>query len=229
MAENKKTKNTIKLIVDILLWVFLAFSIVTTVFAFISRAGGKDYPVINGKCWLYVRSDSMEGSEGFSKGDLIIGKVLTDSEKSRLKEGDVITFYHDLDDDGVKELNTHRIIRVNADGSFKTKGDNNQIEDSYVVYASDIEAVWTGKHYAGLGAVLGFLSSSTGFLVCVVIPLGLFFVYQIVALIMMISGMKAKKEPNISKEDEERIKELAIKEFLAKQALKQERNDDEND
>ncbi len=228
MAENNKTKNTIKLVIDILLWIFLAFSVLTTIFAFISKASGKDYPVINGKCWLYVRSDSMEGSRGFYKGDLIVSKVLTNSEKTSLKEDDVITFYHDLDGDGINELNTHRIICVNENGSYTTKGDNNPARDDYVVYPSDIEALWTGKRYAGLGSLLGFLSSSTGFLVCIVIPLGLFFVYQIVALIMTITSMKTKTEPSISKEDEERIKELAIKEFLAKQAEKQEQNGDEN-
>jgi len=228
MTENSKSKKKIKLIVDIVLWIFLAFSIVTTIFAFISKAGGKDYPVINGKCWLYVQSDSMKGDNGFNKGDLIVSKVLTEQEKSELKEGDVITFYHDLNDDGVKELNTHRIIRVNEDGSYKTKGDNNAAEDGYVVYAADIEALWTGKRIAGLGATLGFLSSSTGFLVCVVIPLALFFIYQIVALVTTINNMKAKKVPQISKEDEERIKELAVKEYLAKQAEKEKSANNEN-
>ena len=218
MTETKKKtkKSVANLIVDIFLWIFLAFSLLMTVFAFVSNAGGKEYPVINGKCWLCVQSNSMAEKGGFYKGDLIIGKVLTNAEKDNLQVGDVITFYMDIDGDGNKELNSHRIIAINADGTFQTKGDHNELPDGASVSKSMIEAKWTGKRLSGIGSVIDFLRSSTGFLVCVVIPLACFFIYQIVMLVLTVSKVKGKKT-KLSAEDEERIKELAIQEYIAKQ------------
>ncbi|MBQ0099289.1 MAG: hypothetical protein KBS91_01935 [Firmicutes bacterium] len=240
---NTKGKKTIKIIVNTLLWIFLAFALAMTVFAFIANSSGKEYPVVGDKAWFCVASDSMDGKadlykeggrvfeyktenngthiKGFKSGDLIIGETFkNDAEKRELKVGDVITFYADIDGDGENEINTHRIIEVLEDGEkYKTQGDNNAVQDGYTVMASRVEAKWTGKRIAGLGSFIDFFRSSIGFLCCIVIPLALFFIYEVIVLIITVKKMKGKKAPTLSKEDEEEIKKRAIEEYLAKQAL----------
>jgi len=231
-----KSKNVIKTVVNVVLWIFLAFALVATVFSFISQAGGKEYPVIGENCMLCVQSESMnapddyyqstnyEVNKGFKTGDLIICKTLNADEKRALKVGDVITFYVDLDGDGEKELNTHRIIEVlSEDGEkYRTQGDNNAIADGYTVEAAFIEAKWTGEKVAGLGGFISFFSSTTGFLICIVIPLGLFFIYEMIFLILTIKNFHRERHPVLTNDDVEAIKARAVAEFLAKQQAEQE-------
>ncbi len=243
-----KAKKTVKIIVDVLLWTFLVFSFFMTVLAYTAQSSNGGYPKLGKNCLLTVSSDSMaagsdfykdkdwEINKGFKRGDLIFSKKLTEEEKLNVKVGDVITFYADLgtfkdgkyesNPDGIKELNTHRIISVikNPDPNFPndieflTKGDNNDIQDNYTVKITDVEAIWNGSKVGGFGTIIGFLQSSTGFLVCIVIPLAIFFVYEIIILVTTANKVKNKGKRSITKEDEEVIKQRAIEEYLAKKA-----------
>lgn len=228
-----KAKKTVKIVVDILLWIFLIFSLLMTILAFTAQDSNGGYPKLGGKCLLTVLTDSMEPTEGqpeewksFYAGDLIIGEVLDGDAKQQLAKDDVITFYADLDGDGAKELNTHRILIVLKDEEgritgFRTRGDHEENMDPYTVKITDVEAKWNGKRFGGLGAALGFLQSSTGFLVCIVIPLALFFLYELYVMIMTIKKIKNKGKKVISEADEEVIKQRAIEEYLARQQAAQ--------
>lgn len=236
---NQTVKKTIKIVVNVLLWVFLVLALFMTILAFSAQASNAGYPKLGDTCLLTVESDSMNGQDGkgFKKGDLIISHVLTDEEKQNLQVGDVITFFVDLNFDGEKELNTHRIIeRKEQDGviTYVTQGDNREMsaQPDAPIGLSDIEAVWTGKRIGGIGAFIGFLRSSTGFLVCIVLPLAAFFIYELVVMINTINKIRNKGKKQITKEDEELIKQRAIEEYLAKQGngdkAKEESSDDNN-
>ena len=90
-------------------------------------------------------------------------------------------------------LNTHRIAaidEVNGMRSFTTKGDNNDVADTHIISDGDI----VGKYVFALpqmGKVMDFLSSSVGFLVVIVLPMLLFFIYQVYHLIVV--GMNLKR------------------------------------
>lgn len=225
-----KAKKTVKIVVDVLLWIFLVFSLLMTILAFTAQDSNGGYPKLGGKCLLTVRTNSMEPTEGqpeewksFYADDLIIGEVLDDDAKQQLEKDDVITFYADLKGEGVKELNTHRILIVLKDEQgkitgFRTRGDHENSMDPYTVKITDVEAKWTGKRFGGLGSVLRFLQSRTGFLVCIVIPLALFFLYELYVMIMTVKKIKNKGKKVISEADEEAIKQRAIEEYLARQA-----------
>ena len=222
---NPKTKKTIKIVVDVLLWIFLAFSLLMTILAFTAQASSAGFPKLGSSCLLTVQSDSMAEPGGFYKGDLIIGKTLTDEQKQNLQVGDVVTYYMDLTpSDGIdnKELNTHRIVRVDTDANgsviYYTKGDHNSLEDGEPIRWNAVEAIWTGTRIAGIGAVIGFLQSPTGFLICVVIPLLLFFLYELYVLIFTVIQIRNKGKRQITAADEELIKQRAIEEYLRQQA-----------
>ena len=218
---SAKAKKVTKIIVNVFLWIFMVFALLTTIFAFMARANSKGYPRIGNTCFLVVKSGSMAVPGGFYTGDLIICTVLSDTEKTECKKGEVITFYIDLKGNGVRELNTHRIVeepeKVGEYVLYTTKGDANDGIDPQKVPDSDVEAKWTGKRIAGLGAVIGFLQSGTGFFVCIVLPLAIFFVYEIIVLVITIKNTRDKKKPKLSAEEEEEIKRRAVEEYLAKQ------------
>lgn len=70
-----------------------------------------------------------------------------------------------------------------------------------------------GLKIAGLGHALEFLQSRTGFMICIIIPLALFFIWQIYKLITMF--MQAKAE-----DIDEETKRRAVEEYLAEQEAK---------
>ena len=216
-AVDKKTKvkKVVSIVLNVILWIFLVFAFFMMVFAFASISNDYNVPILGKKVLLTVASDSM--SPTFEQGDLLVGTVLSDEEKANLKEGDIITFFVDLDGDGIKELNTHRIVFKTTSGDFKTKGDNPKIvtDDPYTVVASDIVCSWKegDTRLKGTGKVLAFLQSRIGFLCVVIIPLALFFIFEIIRFVIMLVKMKGGNGKKITAEDEEEIKRKAIEEY----------------
>lgn len=227
MENQQKTKTGAKkvwsVIGNVLMWIFIVFSVVVTIFAFSAQSSADGIPTIAGKVMSPVLSDSMAPT--INQGDIIFSTKLTDEQKQELKVGDIITFKADLDGDGKPEVNTHRIITVNTteDGvitSFKTKGDNNIASDNYTVYLSDVISVFyegQSTKIAVLGSVIGFLLQPTGFFIVIVIPLILFFLFEIIMFVRKIMEVKNAGKKQITQEDEELIKQKAIEEYIRAQ------------
>ena len=219
---NPKVKKGFKITGNVLFWIFFVLALSMTIFAFTARASATGAPQFGDKVLLTVESESMTGT--FNKGDLIICEVREESEIVDYNVGDVITFDYVLPETGDHILNTHRIVEKTGEGLdavYQTQGDNKETNpdiDNGFRTLFDIKAKWTGKRIIALGAIIGFLQSSVGFLTCIVLPLAAFFIYELVQLILIIVKMKGKKTiNNISKEQEEMIKQKAIEEFLKKQ------------
>ena len=212
-ANNTKAKKIVGIVLNVLLWIFLVFAFLMMVFAFASISNDYGVPVLGKKVILNVASDSMKPT--FEARDMLIGTVLSDKEKEELKEGEIITFFVDLNGDGVKELNTHRIIDTNG-VTFHTKGDNNPGEDGYSILAKDIVCKWSegDTKIKGLGKAFGFLQSRIGFLCVIVIPLALFFIYEIIRFVMTIVKLKDGDKKKITAEEEAAIRQKAIEEYL---------------
>ncbi len=181
----KVIKRAGSVLVSVLLW---AVILIAALYAFTTMATRDNQNVANllGYTPLSVLSDSM--SPTFEKGDLILIKKC---DPSSLKEGDIICFHTILNNEYA--LNTHRIASIEAMGdvrSYTTMGDNNNgIADTHVISDGDIVGKYVGR-IPKLGNVMDFLSSSTGFLVVIVLPMLLFFIYQIYHLIMISIRLK---------------------------------------
>lgn len=179
-----KSSKVLNVIISIILWVVI---VVAALFAFTTLATRDSNKVANlfGFTPLTVQSDSMVPT--FSAGDMIIIKKCNTSE---LQEGDIITFHTIIQNQYV--LNTHRIASIDSNGSvrsYTTKGDNNQIADSHVISDGDIVGKYVTK-IGGFGKVIDFLSSSMGFLLCIVLPMLLFFAYEVYHLIVISIQLK---------------------------------------
>lgn len=231
---ESKGKSILGVISDILLIVIIIVAIIITVMTFTSKNSDMGVGNVLGYTPFAIQSDSMNSGEasGFAEGDLIIGKEVKNPYD--LKIGDVITYrtiIYDTNGRGVASYNTHRIFDIikDKDGmitAFATKGDAVGTEDNVDVYPDEIIAkqvnsgqaedgkFMRGMKIANFGSALNFLQSRTGFMICIIIPLALFFIWQIYKLISMFMVAKAE---NI----DEDVKRRAVEEYLAEQAKKE--------
>ena len=203
-------KNVLKIVMNVLAWIVLIFALLVTIVVFSS---GRNNGVANllGYIPLTVESNSMLPT--FAMGDMIICKEIDDV--NALKEGDVITFWTIIDGKRVK--NTHRIIGINQaenSRSFVTRGDNNSLDDDMPAYAGDLIGKWTNVKIGGAGKVMAFLRTKTGFFVCILIPMAIFFLFELYKFIITLIEVKRGDLPEL---DEEEIKRRAIEEYLAQQ------------
>jgi len=197
---QSKAKKVASTVGKVFLWLIIAVCAIFILLTLSRKQGGDGASKMFGYSFLPVQSDSMkgEGAENFQKGDMIVVKALSQDQIDTLAVGDIITFHDFID--GFKVLNTHRIAEVvyktdvngakvlDADGeptvtAFVTKGDNNPVRDPIEREPSDIIALYSGTKIASAGTVLDFLQSKWGFFFCLVLPLGLFFLWRIYKLL----------------------------------------------
>lgn len=214
--KKQKTNKIVNIVVNVIVGIILVLALIVTINNISSKKQG--YTSMFGTAYMVVQSSSMDGpipqeyanlegvQEGFKKDDLISVKVLNDDAKSKLKEGDIISFRMEVSDSrgGVTVIiNSHRIVQVDETSSgvrYRTQGDNratNYDVDPYWINADDIAGnglycvIGIVKGNAGaIGHVLNFFNSSTGFLVCIVIPSFLVVIFFAVSLIREILRLK---------------------------------------
>lgn len=181
-------KKFLTTIVWIILLTVLFVNSVILISSFINK---DEVPSFFGWKPFITLSGSMQ-SEIYA-GDLAIVKEVDTSE---LKVGDVIAFRQD------DIIITHRITNIvdeNGEERFITKGDNNNFEDIYPVYADMIEGKFIFK-ISKLGNVAIFIQTPLGTAVSLSIPLALFILIQI-------SGNKEKNKKIKEKElEQEKMK-----------------------
>ena len=173
--KEKNVKKTLNVVINVILIVAIVLAAVCTYISFVSTSGN-GVPNILGLRLLSIQTDSMYPA--LVSGDMIIDVAVKDP--GDLRPGDVITYWTVIG--GQRVLNTHRIENIYNGGDyliFETKGDNNTAVDPLTVHESEL----VGKYWIripGLGKVFDYLQTSTGFLLVVLIPVFLFFIYHLV-------------------------------------------------
>lgn len=178
-------KKAASIVISVVMWIII---LIAALFAFTTLATKEDGSVSNlaGFTPLTVQSDSMAPT--FDENDLIF---IQQCDPFSLQVGDIVTFHAIIDNQYA--LNTHRIIainEVNGLNSYTTKGDNNELADQHVIADGDIVGKYVFK-IPYLGKVIDFLLSTWGFLIVIVVPMLLFFIYQVYHLVIV--GMNLKR------------------------------------
>ena len=215
--QNKKInwKKIGKIVLNVFFYTLIGLLLIFSI-TNLTRKDKTEVASIFGSGYCTVLSESMAGKkkDSFTSKDLILVRKVTDRNRDRLLSkkvsvGKIITFKGDVN--GQEALITHRVVDIitNADGSinyFITQGDYNAIQyGEYVkekgdisacevVSPSDVRGIYTGK-MKGLGGAMKFLQTPNGFLLCVVLPMILFFIAMLLILVLnIISVRKAKTE-----------------------------------
>lgn len=132
----------------------------------------KEVPMLFGYAPMVVITESMDTGErdSIAAGDLVIAKKV---DTSSLKKGDIIMFQSD----GTTVI--HRIIGRNKEtGEFITKGDANNTADIKPVDASAVVGRYTLK-VRSIGRFILFAKNPLGLLICLGVPVLMFFIYDI--------------------------------------------------
>ena len=175
VKEESTGKKILNTVVNVVLVLAIALAAVSTYVSYVS-ASGNGVPSILGIRMFSIQTESMYPT--LNPGDLIFDKAVKDP--TTLQKGDIITYWTVIN--GERVLNTHRIHEIYDGGGyliFGTKGDNNTIADPLTVHESEVVGIYATK-VAGVGKVFDYLQTSTGFLVVVVVPVFVFFLYYLV-------------------------------------------------
>ena len=150
-------------------WIALVLALIICIFV-ISQVLSKGYISVGGYSLFRVATGSMEPA--LQVGSLLISQ---ETDIAEIQEGDIVNFR-------AKETGmfgviiTHRVIGVHVDSYgthfLETKGDANQYADSAYVEQSNLigkVVYFTGEGNV-LAAIVQFLTSNLGFMICIVLP-----------------------------------------------------------
>lgn len=241
----KVIKKIVNVLIDIIVVLILLIS--TTILT-VTLTTSKDTgaPNVFGYTLNTIQSQSMEPE--MYKGDMIIGKVV-DENTPEFKVGDIVIYTTTKQmDDGTSQyvLICHRIVKTKVEGEttyYLTKGDNNEVSDAKSVgwlTADKIVGVYENSEYkgtllSGVGSIYDYLKSFWGFFFIIVLPMILFFIYELIRVIMNIvaytkeKALVAATEAAQSAELTEAQKQKAIEEYLASQKANENPDKPDND
>ncbi|MBP5593282.1 MAG: signal peptidase I [Clostridia bacterium] len=190
-----KAKKTISTIISVLSIIILVVSVITILYSLFNRSE-KEVTFIGNFAVVKVISGSMSPTIEENQY-IVIEKV----DPNDLKKDDIITFVSS--DPLIKGmLNTHRIYAINSDGTFVTKGDNprtNPSPDTAPVSKENVIGRYT-MTLTVIGAILGFISSPTGFITFIIIPMG---IIMISSARDLLSALSRKKKLSSAEEEAE--------------------------
>lgn len=204
MTKSKKKVS----ILSIFLYSALALLVVLVVSLMAMKMNNR-IPTIFGYSCIRIVSPSMEPSIP-TGGYILIKKV----DPAQVQVGDIITFYSS--DASINGLpNTHRVTQVveqSGKRTFRTKGDNNSVEDVALVQADSL----IGKYQSSLtflSKIGALLQNKKVFLICIIVPAAGLLLWEMIHL--------AKKSKEIREEQalEDQVEQL-VAEALAKQQEK---------
>ena len=174
--EASSMKDKVMTVIGTVLCVILLPILLINVTLIIkSYTNADEVPSVGGYLPLIVLTDSMYPY--IESGDLIICHTI---EGDEVQVGDVISFF-DPAGNGTSIV-THRVTEVTTDANglaFRTKGDANNVEDSLLVPEKSLVGTYKSR-IAGAGNVAMFMQTSTGLIVCAVLPLVLLMGYDII-------------------------------------------------
>ena len=173
--KKRDVKKIINIVVNVLLVVAIVLAAVCTYVSFVSTSGN-GVPSILGVRPFTVQTDSMYPT--LKPGDLIIDVAVKDYRELRV--GDIITYWTIIE--GQRVLNTHKIAGIYDGGDyliFETMGEKVNQTDVLTVHESEIVGVYKFR-VPGVGKVLDYLQTPTGFMIVIVLPVLLFFVFHLV-------------------------------------------------
>lgn len=176
---SKQTKQTghkmltvIGVILCVILVPILIMNLTLIAKSFLNK---EEVPSVGGRFPLIVLTDSMYPQ--IESGDLIFCRTV---EAEQVQVGDVISFF-DPAGSGTSVV-THRVVEIVQEGqgiSFRTKGDANNVEDRVLVPAENLVGIYRSR-IPGAGNVALFMQSTTGLIVCVVLPIVLLVGYDMI-------------------------------------------------
>lgn len=222
VVEEEKG-SILNTIVNVFLVVAIVIAVVCTYVSFVSTSGS-GVPSILGIRPFSIQTESMYPT--FLPGDLIIDTAVDDT--SELEVGDIITYWTIIN--GERVLNTHRISAIYDGGGyliFATQGDNNQSADALTVHESEVVGKYKFR-IQGLGKVFDYLQTSTGFLIVVVVPVFIFFIFHLIKFFQVLFEYQNIKNRIVYEQERGNAEELIAEQKRQQEELNRLREEQKN-
>lgn len=207
-TEKQGNQKLLTIIGTVLCVILLPVLLINVTLIAKSYINADEVPSVGGMFPMIVLTDSMYPM--IESGDLIICNT---AEADEIKVEDVISFYDPMGS-GTSVV-THRVLEiVSEDGeiAFRTKGDNNNTEDTALVPAENLIGIYRSR-IPKVGHVAMFMQTTPGLIVCCVCPILLLVGYDVLrrrkleksqkqdtdallAELEALRAMKAEKEQN---------------------------------
>lgn len=188
-------------LINLISVVTIAGAVVVLCIVLLTKPG--EAPSIAGYTVFRITTGSMEPT--YPVDTLILVKK---TDPSEIKAGDVISFYSaDPALDGA--VNTHRVTEVQNDGthlSFKTKGDANNVEDTYDTDESALVGKVTGSSVL-LGKLARLMANPLLFIPVILIPLAVMLVGNTIKTVKLAKQIAEDEEKAAIEEALREIKE----------------------
>ena len=208
MSNKEKTTarhKSLTILGTVLCIILIPILVINITLIIKSYTNKDEVPSLGGYLPLIVLTDSMYPE--IHGGDLIICHT---SDPEDVEVGDVIAYF-DPAGNGTSIV-SHRVMEVTTqDGeiAWVTKGDANNTEDMMPATSDDLVGVYI-KRIPGAGNIAMFMQSTTGLIVCVVLPIILLIGYDVIR--------RKRYEKNKQDDMEELLAELqALKAEKAKE------------
>lgn len=229
-ARIKKAGN---IILNVLLYVFLAICIVTVLITVLSKRDVDGAAEVFGYQMRVVTSDSMSKSEHTDVSSykikdipvrsMVFVKVKPDDPSKvdewyrSLRVGDVLTFRYVYT---TQVTITHRIISITEKetGGFliELAGDNKNSDDGQLLQIIDTSVPHNPNYVIGkvigqaylLGVVLSFLMQPIGMVLAIIVPCFVIILLEVAKIIRLVTSDKKKREQEELEKKENELEEL---------------------
>ena len=192
LKKNILDNKHFTVVTNIISTVVLVLAIVICLYVVLTTKADIGVPNIGGYSFLSVQSSSMTPT--FNEGDFIVIKRYKNDGRHKYSEGDVITFV--TTNEGATIVNSHRVVKVNEDGTYTTKGDAEEKEDKKPVKYKKILGVYTGTRVPKLGKFFDYAQTPTGVLLMIILPAALIVIWQILNFLRnLVIGKQAVTAP----------------------------------
>lgn len=135
------------------------------------------YTVFGNKTLVTISDDNSAELPSFRNGDLV---VLEKTSYDDVKVGDTLYYY-----DAINET-----YIINSSIVKEKSGDDDSaiyiMENSKSVAEERIVGSYENQKYSGLGSILDVLESRVGFLLIVILPIFVLFIYQVYKMIVLL-------------------------------------------
>lgn len=188
-------------LINIISVVTIAAAVVVLCIVLLTKPG--EAPSIAGYTVFRITTGSMEPT--YPVDTLILVKK---TEPSSIQKGDVISFYSS---DPALEgaVNTHRVTEVQTDGthySYKTKGDANNVEDTYDTDETALIGKVQGSSIL-LGKIARLMANPLLFIPVILVPLAVMLIGNMIKTITLAKQIAEDEEKAAIEEALREIKE----------------------
>lgn len=229
-----KLKKPIKIILDILLYIFIALCLAGVVISVVSKKDDDGTATVFGYQLRFVQSPSMERCDETyesikeydvkdikTKSLVIIKSVPEDEEKkkefySSLRVGDVLTFKYVYTK---QETITHRITKIQPKGEgyiITLEGDNKASDSETLKQTIDTTKVNSPDYIVGkvvgvsypLGLFVYALKTPVGLVCIIIVPCVIIIIMEILRIVGVLSADKKKAQKDKEEKQQAELDEL---------------------